>query len=75
MNCSPTDSTIHGILQAKTLDGSPCPPRGDLSDPGVKPASLKSPALAGRFFTTSDTWEAHTPIKILFLQMQKLKEE
>ena len=25
---------------------------------GIKPTSLKSPALAGRFFTTSDTWEA-----------------
>ena len=30
----------------------PCPPPGDLPDPGIEPASLKSPALAGRFFTT-----------------------
>jgi len=29
--------------------GLPCPPPGDLRDPGIKPAS---PALAGRFFTT-----------------------
>ena len=28
----------------------------DLSDPGVKPTSLMSPALADRFFTTSTTW-------------------
>jgi len=34
------------------------PPSGDLSDPGAKPASLVSSALAGRFFTTSTTWEA-----------------
>ena len=27
----------------------PCPP-GDLPDPGIEPASLMSPALAGRFF-------------------------
>ena len=33
----------------------PCPPPGDLPDPGIKPTSL---ALAGRFFTTSATWEA-----------------
>ena len=31
--------------------GLPCPPPGDLSDPGIKPMSLTSPALAGRFFT------------------------
>ena len=37
---------------------SPCPPAGDLANPGIKPLSLKSPALAGRFFTTSTTWEA-----------------
>ena len=26
-----------------------CPPPGDLSDPGIKLASLASPAFAGRF--------------------------
>ena len=36
-----------------------CPPLGDLPNPGIKPMSLKSPALAGRFFTTSTIWEAH----------------
>ena len=36
----------------------PCPPPGDLPHPGTEPASLRSPALAGRFFTTSATWEA-----------------
>ena len=35
----------------------PSPP-GDLPDPGIEPVSLKSPALAGRSFTTSATWEA-----------------
>jgi len=29
-----------------------------VSDPGVKPASLTSPALADGFFTTVATWEA-----------------
>ena len=28
------------------------------SDPGIKAASLVSPALAGGFFTTSAAWEA-----------------
>ena len=31
---------------------------GDLPDSGIKPASLKSPVLAGRFFATRATWEA-----------------
>ena len=30
----------------------PCSPPGDLPNPGVKPASLMSSALVGRFFTT-----------------------
>ena len=32
--------------------GLPFPAPGDLPNPGIKPASLASPALAGRFFTT-----------------------
>ena len=31
--------------------GLPFPSPGDLPDPGIKPMSLKSPALAGGFFT------------------------
>ena len=34
------------------------PPPGDLPDPGSKPTSFMSPALAGGFFTTSTTYEA-----------------
>ena len=40
-------------------NGLPSPPPGDLPEPGIKPVSLKSPALAGVLFTTSTTWEAH----------------
>ena len=35
--------------------GLSCAPPGDLPDPGIEPASLKSPALAGGVFTT---WKA-----------------
>ena len=45
--------------------GLPCPPPGDFPDPGIKPASLTSSELAGRFFTTETTWEAQG-ISILF---------
>ena len=37
--------------------GLPFPPPGYLPDPEIEPASLVSPALAGRFFTTNTTWE------------------
>jgi len=33
----------------------PCCPPGDFADPGIE---TTSPALTGRFFTTSTTWEA-----------------
>ena len=36
----------------------PCPPPGDLPNPGTEPTSLTSPALAGGFLTTSTIWEA-----------------
>ena len=39
--------------------GLPFPSPEHLPDPGIEPEPPKSPALAGRFFTTSTTWEAH----------------
>ena len=47
-----------GFYRQEYWSGSPCPPPGDLPDPGMEPASLMSPALAGRFFTTNTSWEA-----------------
>ena len=47
-----------GLSRQEYWSGLPCPPPGGLPHPGIKPASLTSPALAGRFFTTSATWEA-----------------
>ena len=50
MDCSPTASTVHGILQARILEWVSCPPPGNLPDPGIKPASPIS-CIAGEFFT------------------------
>ena len=41
-----------GFLQQEYWSGLPFPPPGDLPNPGIKPTSLASPALAGRLFTT-----------------------
>ena len=59
LDCSSPGSPVRGILQARILEwAATAPPPGDLPDPGIKPTSLISPALVGRFFTTSATWEA-----------------
>ena len=47
-----------GFSWQEYWSGLPCPPPGDLPNPGIEPTSLMSPALAGGFFTTSTTWEA-----------------
>ena len=47
-----------GFSRQESWSGLPCPPPGDLPDPGIEPASLTSPALAGGYFATSATWEA-----------------
>ena len=39
--------------------GLPCPPPVDPPNPGMELVSPVSPALAGRFFTTNASWEAH----------------
>ena len=42
-----------GFSRQEYWSGLPGSPPGDLPDPGIEPMSLRSPALAGRFFTTS----------------------
>ena len=44
-------------LQARTREGLPRPPPGDLSDRGIKPESLTSVALEGGFSTTREALE------------------
>ena len=39
--------------------GLPCSPPGDPPNPGIEPVSLRSPVLAGGFFTTSITCMVH----------------
>jgi len=48
-----------GFSRQEYCSGLPCPPLGNLPDPGIEPASHLSPALADGFFTTSTTREVH----------------
>ena len=71
MDCSPPGPSVHGTLQARILEWVAMPSSRDLPDPGIKAASLSSPALAGRFFTTSATCEA-PDLTIQFSSVQLL---
>ena len=42
MDCSPPGASVHGILQARILEGVAIPPPGELPNPGIEPSS---PAL------------------------------
>ena len=67
MDCGPPGSSVHGILQARTLEWvAMSSSRGSSQSRDQTWVSI-SPALAGRFFTTSVTGEAqytHTRTRI-----------
>ena len=56
LDCSPPGSSVPGFSGQEHWSDLPCPPPGDLPNPGIELESLMSPALAGRFFTTSAIW-------------------
>ena len=49
MDCSPPDSSVHGILQARILEWVAISFSRGLPQPGIEPTS---PALASGFFTS-----------------------
>ena len=50
-DCSPPGFSVHGILRQEYWSGLPFPPPQALSNPGIKPTSLGSPAVVSRFFS------------------------
>ena len=66
MDCNPPGSSSMGFSRQEYWSGLPCPPPGDLPEPGIKPRSPMFPALAGGFFTTSTTWEAQSQVRWWF---------
>ena len=60
MDCSPPGSSVHGILQARTLEWVVMPSsRGSSRLKDLTHTSYVS-CMAGGFFTTSATWEAYS---------------
>ena len=49
MDCSHQAPLSMGFFRQEYWSGLPFPPPGDLPDPGIKPVSRVSPALAGGF--------------------------
>ena len=49
-----------GFSRQEYLSGLPHPAPGDLPNAGTEPLSPVSPAMVGRFFNTSTTWEAQS---------------
>ena len=56
-----------GFSRPEYWSGLPFLSPDNLPDPGIKP---ESPALAGRFFTTSATWEAHYVLCVIVSHFQ-----
>ena len=52
IDCSLLGSSVHGISQARIPEWVAIFFSRNLPNPGIKPLSLLSAALAGRFFTT-----------------------
>ena len=67
VDCSPPDSSAHGILQARILEWVAISFSGDLSDPGIEPWSL---ALQADSSPSEPPEKAHisiiTSIKLYF---------
>ena len=64
MDYSLPGSSVHGILQARILEWVSMVSSGDLPNPGIEPESLYVSCIAGRFFTTSTTWEVHVCVYV-----------
>jgi len=59
MEHSQSDSSANGFSRHEYWSELPYSLPEDLPDPGIKPTSLMPLTLAGGFFTTCATWEAH----------------
>ena len=70
-----------GFSRQEYWSGLPCPPPGDLPDPGTERISLMALALAGRFFTTSTYGKPYMYMyiykgnKLLFHKLWLFKED
>ena len=71
MDCSPPDSSVHGILEARVLElVAMASSRGSFQPRDQTLVSSVS-ALAGGFFTTSAKWKPHVMCLLLLLLLSR----
>ena len=63
-----------GFPRQEYWSGLPFPPPGDLPDPGIKPESPVSPALAGGFFTTETPEKSLDCLELWSIKTRRLKK-
>ena len=59
------DPLSMGFSRQEHWSGLLCPPPGTLPNPGMEPASLMSPALAGKFFTTTPPEKPNKDVTVI----------
>ena len=68
VDCSPPGSSVHGILQARILEQVAMPSSRGSSQPRDR---IHVSCIAGRFFATRATWEAHKCLLVGIAQDQQ----
>ena len=63
MDCSHQVPPSMEFSRQESWSGLPFPSPGDLLDPGIKPSSPVSSALAGRFFITAPPGKPHSSVR------------
>ena len=68
MDCSPSGSSVQGFSRQEYWSGLSFPSPGGLPDPGIKPGSLMSPALADELVPPGKPLDA-TILMLMFCQI------
>ena len=67
-DCSPPGFSVYGIFQARILEWVAISSFRGSSNPGIEPASLATPALAGVLFTTAPPGKPVVQVKATVAQ-------
>ena len=74
MDCGSLGSLSMRFPRQKYWSGLPFSSQGDLPDPGIKPASLSTCALAGEFFTTEPSGNTLSYVYISSVQFSSVAQ-
>ena len=72
MDCNPTDSSVHGISEARILEWVATSSSKDLPDLGNEPVSFKSPVSPGLQVDSLPAEPLRKPIYIMSISNSKM---